>query len=141
MCIPRKPLTSRKLSLNTTGLYDSQYPYLTMRGSECNFVQAKASPIVFTDLKDNRLTFGGSLSIPFQPQLLSIPGLCLLLLTHFQDLKEFRLFHSISLPLGQGMTIETLFSDREERLRYLVSFSGLWLTSWWKILKLDLMIQ
>lgn len=103
----------RKLTWNTSGQYDSQYPFLVMRGPEYNFLQAKgilrkrtkliytASPIVFTDLRDNRLYYGGSLSIPFQPELLSIPGNDSVSIgPNPPDDKEFKLYHAVSLPPG-----------------------------------------
>ncbi len=35
-------LTARKVTLNSTGLYEDQYPFVTMRGPEFNFIQAKS---------------------------------------------------------------------------------------------------
>eukprot|EP01126_Amoeba_proteus_P006664 TRINITY_DN12334_c0_g1_i1.p1 TRINITY_DN12334_c0_g1~~TRINITY_DN12334_c0_g1_i1.p1 ORF type:complete len:138 (+),score=15.12 TRINITY_DN12334_c0_g1_i1:438-851(+) len=43
-----------------------------MRGPEFNFIQAAFSPVVFTDLIDNQLTFSSSLSVPFCPEELII---------------------------------------------------------------------
>jgi len=62
----------RNLQLNTTGLYQDQYPYLSCSGIHNNFVQATISPIVFTSLVDKQWLYGRSLSLPFFPSDLAV---------------------------------------------------------------------
>jgi len=63
--------TSR-IEMNTTSLHED-YPWMSRCGKELNFIKSADTPIVFSDWVEGgkKLVFGGDLSIPFHPSLLS----------------------------------------------------------------------
>jgi len=72
------------LKVNTSGLYLPDFSYLSTRGTEQYFVAASKSPIIFTNLINDMLIFGSSLTIPFEPANL------VLIADH--------MYHSIEIP-------------------------------------------
>eukprot|EP00128_Syssomonas_multiformis_P000330 Colp12_sorted_trinity150504_noHs@11392 len=60
----------RRLRPNTTKLYEEDFPYISPCGRELNFIRVDDTPIVFLKLIDDNLLYGGSLTVPFQPDQL-----------------------------------------------------------------------
>lgn len=62
----------QQLRPNTTGLHERAFPWLSPCGKELNFVAADDTPIVFHDLVDAQLAYGGTLREPFRPEHLRL---------------------------------------------------------------------
>lgn len=87
-----------RIKRNNTG-EDLEYPYISPCGKELNLISCLDSPIVFTDLKNESLIWGGNLKFSFDPQSLSY--------------KDGKLYHSSPLSeISSGLISSGLMQNQ-----------------------------
>eukprot|EP00656_Telonema_subtile_P056979 TRINITY_DN9267_c0_g1_i1.p1 TRINITY_DN9267_c0_g1~~TRINITY_DN9267_c0_g1_i1.p1 ORF type:complete len:241 (-),score=33.08 TRINITY_DN9267_c0_g1_i1:209-931(-) len=101
---------------NRTGLYSSEYSYLSSRMHEKYFVKSAISPIVFKDLRDGELRYAATLREPFDPHSLARTKCgCLLHQVHTKSAKLMGLVEShTAQPLMEQL--EVIAVDPVERI-------------------------
>eukprot|EP01137_Pigoraptor_chileana_P019465 Opistho-2@80552 len=63
----------KRVRPNTTGRFDADFPWISKCGNELNYMSVNDTPIVYHTLtEDDRLVYGGTLSVGFDPQALSM---------------------------------------------------------------------
>lgn len=92
--------TTRKIQINNTELYTPAYPFLSMRGTENNFICCQDSPIVFTQFSEDKkyLTYADSLQVLFDPQLLQLED-------------DGRLYHQINISADGTCPFRSLLNS------------------------------